>query len=152
MNATAAVESKKAEKPQTAGKTEKPAGAPKITALLCENSAYKAHAALRDRLEIACINAVKLPCSGKVDVGLILKILEAGSAGVIVIGCPKDNCTFIRGNYRAEKRIEVVKAALRDAGLEEGLVRMEFVSSLDSHKLLDALRSFKRYIDDHSRS
>lgn len=129
----------------------------RITALLCENSAWKAWVdACGQGAEAAqCLDgldAVKLPCSGKVEVGIVLKLLENGSAGVLVLGCPKDNCTFVRGNYRAEKRIAAARAALREAGLDEGLVRLEFLSSLDSRKLIDAVASFKRYIDDHSRS
>jgi hypothetical protein len=31
-------------------------------------------------------------------------------------------------------------------------VRLDFLSSLDSRKLIDAVVSFKGYIDDHSRS
>lgn len=129
----------------------------RITALLCENSAWKAYVdAVRNDTQAAraleSLDPVKLPCSGKVEVGLILKLLENGSAGVLVLGCPKDNCTFIRGNYRAEKRVGAAKAALREAGLDEGLVRLDFLSSLDSRKLIDAVASFKGYIDDHSRS
>jgi coenzyme F420-reducing hydrogenase delta subunit len=129
----------------------------RITALLCENSAWKAYVDAagegpRAARALGNLDAVKLPCSGKVEVGLILKLLETGSAGVLVLGCPKDNCTFIRGNYRAEKRIGAAKAALREAGLDEGLVRLDFLSSLDSRKLIDAVVSFKGYIDDHSRS
>ena len=83
----------------------------------------------------------------------MLKLLENGSAGVLVLGCPKDNCTFVRGNYRAEKRIAAARALLcarRDwtrVGCD-----MEFVSSLDSRRLIDAVASFKRYIDDHGNS
>ena len=129
----------------------------RITALLCENSGWKAYVdAAAEGVEasrlLQDLDAVKLPCSGKVEVGLILKLLENGSAGVLVLGCPKDNCTFIRGNYRAEKRVGAAKAALREAGLDEGLVRLDFLSSLDSRKLTDAVVSFKGYIDDHSRS
>ena len=123
-------------------------GARRIAALLCENSAWKAYAdamsvgaaAARD---LAHLDPVKIPCTGKVEVGLVLAMLEKGSAGVLVVGCPKDNCTYIRGNYRVEKRIGVARAALRDAGVDENLVRLEFLSSLDSHKLREIVRSFK---------
>ena len=138
-----------------AGTARKKAG--RIAAFLCENSAWKAYVdAVGEGAEASRtlreLDAVKLPCSGKVEVGLILKLLENGSAGVLVLGCPKDNCTFIRGNYRAEKRVGAAKAALREAGLDEGLVRLDFLSSLDSRKLIDAVVSFKGHIDDHSRS
>jgi F420-non-reducing hydrogenase iron-sulfur subunit len=124
----------------------------RFTALLCENSAWRAYAEAPGAPELSGIDAVKLPCSGKIEVGLILKLLENGSAGVLVVGCPRDNCTYIRGNFRAEKRICAAKRAIREAGLDEELVRFDFVSSLDSRTLREIVRSFKGYIDDHSRS
>ena len=117
--------------------------------LLCENSAWKAYA---DSPELWELDAVKLPCSGKIEVGLILKLLEKGNAGVLVLGCPKDNCTYIRGNYRAEKRIRAAKAAVREAGLDENRLRFDFVSSLDGRALRDVVKDFKGYLNDHSRS
>jgi coenzyme F420-reducing hydrogenase delta subunit len=136
-------------------KTAVKSGRPKVkaaarfTVLLCENSAWKAYA---DSPELWELDAVKLPCSGKIEVGLILKLLEKGNAGVLVLGCPKDNCTYIRGNYRAEKRIRAAKAAIREAGLDENRLRFDFISSLDGRALRDVVRDFKGYLNDHSRS
>ena len=122
----------------------------RITALLCENSAWKAWVDACGDGEAAKrldgVDAVKLPCSGKVETAMVLQLLEAGSAGVLVLACPKDNCTYVRGSYRAEKRIALAKAALRDAGLDEGLVRLDFISSLDSRKLLDIVAEFRASI------
>jgi F420-non-reducing hydrogenase iron-sulfur subunit len=120
----------------------------RITALLCENSAWKAwvDACAQGPEAANWVDAVKLPCSGKVEAGMVLKLLESGSAGVLVLGCPKDNCTYVRGNFRAEKRVASVRAALREAGLDERLVRMDFISSLDSRKLLDIAAEFRASI------
>ncbi len=121
--------------------------ATRITVLLCENSAWKAQAELADDLGV---DFVKIPCSGRVDAGLLLGLLERGSAGVLAVGCPKDNCTFLRGNYRAEKRVHSTRQILREAGLDDQRVRLEFVSAMDAHRLRDAVLDFKRYLDDNS--
>ncbi len=123
----------------------------RITALLCENSAWKAWVDACGQGAGAAkgldgVDPVKLPCSGKVETAMVLKLLEAGSAGVLVLACPKDNCTYVRGSSRAEKRIALAKAALREAGLDEGLVRLDFISSLDSRKLLDIVAEFRASI------
>ncbi len=123
--------------------------AARITVLLCENSGWKALADLQEDLGV---DYVKLPCSGRVDAGLLLSLLEKGSAGVLAVGCPKDDCTFLSGNYRAEKRVEATRAILRDAGLDEGLVRIAFVSAMDAHRLREAVLDFKGYLDDYSGS
>ncbi|HVO37762.1 MAG TPA: hydrogenase iron-sulfur subunit [Spirochaetia bacterium] len=122
----------------------------RITALLCENSAWKAAAGLASDPALRGVDCVKVPCSGRVDEGLLLSLLEKGSVGVLVVGCPKDNCTFLRGNGQAEKRVNAARSAVTDAGLPPGVLRMAFVSSLDSHRLRDELLDFKRCLDDHS--
>jgi len=129
-------------------RTRAPAG--RITALLCENSAWKAAAGLVSDPALRGVDCVKIPCSGRMDEGLLLSLLEKGSAGVLVVGCPKDNCTFLRGNVQAEKRVSAARSAVTDAGLPPGVVRIAFISSLDSHRLRDELLDFKRYLDDHS--
>lgn len=106
----------------------------KIVLYCCENSSYKAFQSIEDGTILEHVESVPLPCSGKVEMGLVLKALEVGYAGVLILGCPKDNCKFIRGNYRAEKRTEMVKSSLERAGLAPEKVRLDFISSIDAHK------------------
>jgi F420-non-reducing hydrogenase iron-sulfur subunit len=86
------------------------------------------------------IDIMKLPCSGKSEMALILKTLEKGYAGVMIVGCPKDNCQFIRGSHRASKRVEATKEMLATIGLNPERVRMEFLSSVDSYKFENAVK------------
>jgi coenzyme F420-reducing hydrogenase delta subunit len=106
----------------------------KIVLYCCENSSYKAFQAIEDSKGLDVVEAVPLPCSGKMEIGIILKSLEEGYAGVLILGCPKDNCKFIRGNYRAEKRIEMARDSLERAGLSPDRVHIDFLSSVDHHK------------------
>ena len=59
-----------------------------------------------------------LPCSSKVEVGHMLKIMESGADGILVVGCPAGACQFLVGNARAEKRVEYARSLLEQAGLE----------------------------------
>ena len=106
----------------------------KIVLYCCENSSYKAFQAMGDSSGFENIEVIPLPCSGKIEMGIILQSLEKGYAGVLILGCPKDNCKFVRGNYRAEKRIEMVRDSLKRAGLAPERVRIDFLSSVDHHK------------------
>lgn len=118
----------------------------KIILFCCENSALKAvdNMGTADILKSADI--VRLPCSGKAEVGLILKSFENGYGGVVILGCPLDNCKFIKGNYRAKKRIANVKRALQEAGINENRVTIDFVSSVDAHKVARILEEMKAAI------
>jgi len=119
----------------------------KIALYCCENSAYKAAADLTGKDLQGGVDVIKLPCTGKMEINLILKTLEKGYAGVLVAGCPVDNCKYIRGSSRAEKRIQKTREILRSAGIEEQRVRMEFLSSVDTHKLARALQEMKQELE-----
>ena len=108
----------------------------RIVAFCCENSSYKAAEAVDDDTVLDLVDIVRLPCSGKVEVGVVLKCFEQGRLGVLILGCPVDNCAYITGNVRAKKRVATVKAALQNAGIEENRVHMDFVSSVDSYKFV----------------
>ena len=79
-------------------------------------------------------------------VGTHLKCFENDHPGVLILACPVDNCKFIKGNLRAQKRVEMIKQALRNAGYEENRVRMDFLSSLDAHKFINIVNGMKQEI------
>ena len=84
---------------------------------------------------------ISLPCSGRIESTLILKTLERGYAGVVILGCPVENCKFITGNNRAASRVEQVQEILASAGLKPESVLMDYVSSVDAHKVEDVMRT-----------
>jgi coenzyme F420-reducing hydrogenase delta subunit/ferredoxin len=92
-----------------------------LVAFCCENSAFdSARMAslyglpLPNGLEI-----VKVPCAGRVDQHYLLKALESGADGVMIIGCHDESCSSVRGNRLAKKRIEIIAEALGEVGLEK---------------------------------
>ena len=115
----------------------------KIVAFCCENSALKAAEALSDPAVLEAVELVRLPCTGKAEIGLLLKCLEEGHPGVLVLGCPVDNCKFLIGSTRARKRVETPARLLKEAGLSEERVHMDFVSSVDSHRLARIVRDMQ---------
>jgi len=124
----------------------------RITALLCENSAYKAYLDTAGAPEFADVDVMRLPCSGKAETGLVLRMLEAGSRGVLVVGCPKENCEYVRGSDRADRRVAAAREALAEAGVRPERVRMEFVSSVESHRLLAVVRDFTASLDKEAKA
>jgi coenzyme F420-reducing hydrogenase delta subunit len=117
--------------------------AKKIITFACENSGLKAAEALADRALLKAVEIVPLPCSGKIEVGMVLKCLEEGYPGVLILGCPIDNCKYLEGNRRARKRVETIHKALSDAGVDPERVHMDFLSSVDSHKFAEIVRNMQ---------
>jgi coenzyme F420-reducing hydrogenase delta subunit len=115
----------------------------KIVAFCCENSALKAAEALSDLAVLEEVELVRLPCTGKAETGLLLECLEQGHPGVLVLGCPVDNCKFLIGSTRARKRVEMTRKLLKEAGLSEERVHMDFISSVDAHRLARILRDMQ---------
>ena len=122
--------------------------AKKIVAFACENSSYLAAEALSDNSVLDLVDIVRLPCSGRVEIGMVLKCLEEDCRGVLILGCPLDNCKYIRGSARAEKRVKTAKMALRNAGIDENRVHMDFVSSVDSNKFRAVVQEMNERLKD----
>jgi len=75
------------------------------------------------------IKIVKVPCTGRVDVLTMLKAFEAGADGVCVAGCLEGECHFLKGNYRARKRVVYLKQLLQELGIEPERAAMYNLSS-----------------------
>jgi quinone-modifying oxidoreductase subunit QmoB len=116
---------------------------PKIVAYACENSGTLA-AELANKMEPelnAIIQIVPVPCSGKIDALYLLKALEQGADGVLIIACQKENCKFIRGNVRADQRKELVRKRLEEIGMEGDRIEIVHVAANQGHQFNESIRS-----------
>ena len=90
---------------------------PKIMAFCCEHCGYAAadEAGLRKIQYHPNIFIEMVPCTGRVDTEFILKALEKGFEGVLVVGCKRGSCRYIDGINKLEKKIKILK----DAGIPQ---------------------------------
>lgn len=113
----------------------------RIVAFCCHYCAYAA-ADLAGSLRIQyplSVRVVKLPCTGKLDVQLVLDAFEHGVDGVMVAGCMEGDCHYQRGNFNAKRRVNYAKALLQSIGLEPERVRMFNMSSAMGKKWAEAV-------------
>jgi F420-non-reducing hydrogenase iron-sulfur subunit len=103
---------------------------PQITVFTCIYCAYmSADTAGTLRLQYPPnVKLIRLPCTGKTDVGYILRAFEEGADGVYIVGCPIGNCHHVRGNERGKARVERAKKLLDEIGLGGDRLEMFFVS------------------------
>ena len=92
------------------------------------------------------VKIVKVPCTGRVDVLLILKAFESGVDGVYLAGCLEGECHFLRGNLRAKRRVEYVKTLLDEVGLGGGRVEMYNMSSAQGQRFAEVAREMTEKI------
>ena len=106
---------------------------PKILALCCHYCAYAA-ADLAGSMRLQYppnVRVLRLPCTGKVDIGYIMHAFEQGVDGVIVAGCLEGGCHFEEGNLRAKKRVALARQVLEEAGFEPQRLEMFNLSSAE---------------------
>ncbi len=63
------------------------------------------------------VHEIALPCTGRLQPDHLLKAFEAGADAVCVITCAGDNCHYLEGTRRAERRVEHVRELLNEIGL-----------------------------------
>ncbi len=113
----------------------------RIVAFCCHYCAYAA-ADLAGSLRIQyppSVRVVKLPCTGKLDVQLVLDAFEHGADGVMVAGCMEGDCHYQQGNLNAKRRVNYAKTLLQRIGLEPDRIRMFNMSSAMGQKWADAV-------------
>ncbi len=75
------------------------------------------------------VRIVRLPCTGKVDVNMLLEAFVAGADGVMVAGCEEGSCHFIQGNLRAKGRIVHGKELLAEVGINPERLTMYHIAA-----------------------
>ena len=82
----------------------------------------------------ANLTILKVPCSGRIDPLFIMKGLHMGFDGVLVSGCHPGDCHYQTGNYRARRRIALIKKFLEYMGVPEERVQASWVSASEGAK------------------
>ena len=113
-------------------KNDATAGNPKVVLFYCRQcvAANADLTAIPNRAEM-------LPCSSKVRVSHLMKILDAGADAVEIVACPEETCRQMVGSRRAEKRVEYVRGLLVAAGLRGERIGISRGSNLSAQDLLD---------------
>lgn len=99
------------------------------------------------KIENIKLNAVSLPCSGRVNLLYLLKAIETGSDGVILLTCKIGECKFLQGNLRAQKRIEAIDDLLDEAGFGRGCIKCIHLQEGQSvNTLPDEINNFRKQL------
>jgi F420-non-reducing hydrogenase iron-sulfur subunit len=86
------------------------------------------------------VKVVKLPCTGRADVGLILRAFESGVDGIYLAGCLEGECHFLKGNLRAKKRVQYLKGLLEEVGLGGARLEMYNMSASQGQRFAEVAR------------
>jgi F420-non-reducing hydrogenase iron-sulfur subunit len=92
------------------------------------------------------VKVLKVPCTGRVDVIMVLKAFESGVDGVYVAGCLEGECHFLKGNLRARKRVEYLKTLLQETGIGPDRLQMYNLSSSEGPRFAEIAREMTEKI------
>lgn len=114
---------------------------PKIIAFVCNWCTYAgADLAGTSRLQYPPnVRLIRMMCSGAVDSVYIIKALLEGIDGILVGGCHPGDCHYINGNYKARRRIMVLKEILKAVGFEEERIYLRWISASEGQKFANTI-------------
>jgi coenzyme F420-reducing hydrogenase delta subunit len=117
---------------------------PKIVGFLCNWCSYAgADLAGTSRTQYpANVRIIRVPCSGRVDPLLVLKALQDGADGVMVLGCHPGDCHYQQGNYFAQRRYALMHRLLEFTGLESERLHVDWVSASEGKKFAEVVTRF----------
>jgi F420-non-reducing hydrogenase iron-sulfur subunit len=116
---------------------------PRIIGFLCNWCSYAgADLAGVSRIQYPPnIRIIRVMCSGRIDPAFVLEAFKDGADGVLVAGChPPSDCHYISGNFKALRRITLLKKALKEFGLEPERLRLEWISASEGDKFAEVVR------------
>ena len=109
---------------------------PKIVAFLCNWCSYAgADLAGVSRIQYPpSIRIIRVMCSGRIEPAFILEAFKNGADGVLVAGCHPGDCHYLSGNFKAQRRVLLLRKVLENLGLEPERLRLDWVSASEGDK------------------
>ena len=115
---------------------------PRIVAFLCHWCTYTgADLAGTTRQQYPPnVRVVHLMCSGAIDVVYVLKALMDGADAVLIGGCHPGDCHYESGNYKARRRVAILKTIFKQLGLPEERVWLRWISASEGKYFADSIK------------
>ena len=117
---------------------------PKIIAFCCHYCAFTAAdlAGTMRQQYPTNVHIVRLPCTGKVDMNMLLQAFVDGADAVMVAGCEVGSCHFLEGNVRAKKRVDNTKKKLEEVGINPEKLEMYHIAASEGPLFAQTSREF----------
>ena len=85
------------------------------------------------------VKIIKVRCTGRVDVKHILYSIFSGADGVMVVGWRPNECQFKKGNFTAQRHVELANRILNSRGFGNTRVNMYWLSGAESEKFVKSV-------------
>ena len=88
------------------------------------------------------LRIIRVMCTGRVDPSFILRAFQLGAEGVLIAGCHPGDCHYQEGNFKALRRVLLLKRILREFGVDERRLRLEWISASEGEKFAQVANEF----------
>ncbi len=95
---------------------------------------------------------IRVMCSGRIQPAFVLRAFEKGADGVLVSGCHFGDCHYLFGNERAVEQFDKTKNVVKMLGLEEGRLRLEWISAAEGARFAQVIDEFTDQVRKLGRS
>ncbi len=121
---------------------------PRIIGFLCNWCSYTgADLAGTSRMKSAPnLRVIRVMCSGRVDPTFVLRAFQLGADGVLVAGCHPGDCHYQEGNFKAQRRVLLLRRVLREFGVDERRLRLEWISAAEGEKFATVTNEFTEQV------
>ncbi len=114
---------------------------PTIVAFVCNWCTYTAAdlAGTSRMLQVPNVRLIRMMCTGMVDPKYVIKALLSGADAVLVSGCHPGDCHYINGNYKARRRVKLLKEILTRFGIDERRVKLTWVGASEGNEFAETV-------------
>ena len=116
----------------------------KVILLTCNWNAYSGlETAGVEKLSYpAGVFPVKVGCLGQVSAGAILKAFENGADGILILGCPPDQCRHEFGARHAEEMYAEARDLLKVLGYSDAQFQLDRIAAGEGQELVNKVKQF----------
>lgn len=121
---------------------------PTIVAFVCNWCTYTAAdlAGTSRLIQRPNVRMIRLMCTGMVDPKYVIKALLSGADAVLVSGCEPGDCHYINGNYKARRRIKLLKELLCNFGIDTKRIRLTWIGASEGHEFAATVNNLVREV------
>ena len=121
----------------------------KVVVFTCNWSAYSGlEAAGKNREQYPeTVFPIRVECLGRLHPGIILKAFQRGAAGVLMLGCPPDECNFDFGFRKAEEVYTQSRDLILTLGFHDSQLKLDSVAAGDGKTFSEKVIGFIRGIN-----
>ena len=93
------------------------------------------------------IKLIRVMCTGRVDLALVLRAFATGKDAVFIGGCHLGDCHYVtEGNYHATHMVQLCKKLLEYIGVNPDRLRIEEMSAGEGLRFVDVVNDFGKKI------